>query len=191
MQVEYEATYLNINRDEMSEKLKEIGAKLVRPEFMQKRIPFYFPNHDDKEDRFIRVRDEGDKITMTLKIFEGDKIEDQKEINLVIDDFQKGVEILNLLGCEGKSYQETKREIWALDGVEIMIDEWPFLEPFVEIEGKSEEEVKNVSKKLGFDYSEALFCSADVIYAKKYGIPKSVVNSTPEIKFEMENPFAK
>jgi len=35
MQVEYEATFANIDKDEVREKLKSIGAQLVRPEFMQ------------------------------------------------------------------------------------------------------------------------------------------------------------
>jgi hypothetical protein len=32
-----------------------------------------------------------------------------------------------------------------------MIDEWPFLEPFIEVEGGSELGVRQVSEKLGFD----------------------------------------
>ena len=41
MQVEYEATFADINKDEMRGRLREAGAKLVRPEFLQKRENFY------------------------------------------------------------------------------------------------------------------------------------------------------
>src|SRR4030042_2701702 len=191
MDIEYEATFLNINKDEIREKLKNVGAKLIKPEFLQKRFNFIPPKILIKYS-WIRVRDEGDKITMSYKAIKGDKIKDQKEINLVIDDFKKGIEFLKTIGCEKKAYQETKREIWNLDRVEICIDEWPFLEPFVEIEGKSEKEVKAVSEKLGFDYSRAWFCAVGLIYSKKYDIPPEIIdNEIPEIIFDMENPFLK
>ena len=41
----------------------------------------------------------------------------------------------------------------------------------VSSQGKSEEEVKKVSEKIGFDYSKALFSAASMIYQKKYNIP--------------------
>ena len=129
---------------------------------------------------------------MSFKSVTGDKIENQKEINLEINDFKKGVDFLKVIGCQQKSYQETKREIWRLDNVEICLDEWPFLEPFVEIEGKSEKEVKAVSKKLGFDYSKAWFCATGLIYSKKYNIPVEIIdNEIPKIVFNMKNPFLK
>ncbi|MEI6850246.1 MAG: hypothetical protein WCK29_04370, partial [archaeon] len=77
------------------------------------------------------------------------------------------------------------------DNVEIMIDTWPFLEPLVEVEGRNEEDVKNVSEKLGFDYSKALFCSTTAIYQMKYGLTADEVNTTPKIVFDIENPFIK
>lgn len=191
MSIEYEATFLNIDKDEIRERLKDAWAKLIKPEFLQKRVVFNLPGKSGTGS-WLRVRDEGDRVTMSFKSLEGDKIEDQKEINLVIGDFKNGVEFLETIGCKRKSYQETKREIWELDNVEICIDEWPFLEPFVEIEGKSEKEVRVVSEKLGFDYSKAWFCAVGLIYSDKYDIPVSVIdNDVSKIVFGMENPFLK
>ncbi|MDP2741650.1 MAG: CYTH domain-containing protein [bacterium] len=192
MDIEYEATFLDIDKEEIRKKLRNAEAKLVKPEFMQKRVVFNLPKGFDGYS-WLRVRDEGDKITMSYKEIRGkNMIEDQKEINLIINDFKAGEEFLETIGCQKKSYQETKREIWELRGVEICIDEWPFLEPFVEVEGKSEKEVKAVSEKLGFDYSKAWFCAAGLIYSKKYNIPTEVIdNETPKITFDMENPFLK
>ncbi len=76
-------------------------------------------------------------------------------------------------------------EGWLYDGVEITIDTWPGLEPFVEIEGPSEKAVCKVSSELGLDYAQALFGAVDVVYEKKLGIPPNVINmQTPEITFE-------
>ncbi len=193
MQTEYEATFINIDKDEVREKLKSVGAVLVKPEGLMKRYTFNLPEGVDLKDRFVRVRDEGDKITLSFKIVgeHGMKnIEDQKEICFKIDNFDKGIEFLKELGCKEKAFQESKREIWKICETEICIDEWPFLEPFVEIEGPSEQEVKDVSQKLGFNYSQAMFCAVGTIYAKKYGVNESFINNRiPRIDFEMENPF--
>ena len=191
MEIEYEATFLDIKKSEIRERLKRAGAKLIKPEFLQKRVVFDPPGQSGTQ-RWLRVRDEKNRVTMSFKSVDGSKIENQKEINLTINDFKKGVDFLETIGCQKKSYQETKREIWNLKGVEICIDEWPFLEPFVEIEGGSEKKVKAVSKKLGFDYSKAWFCATGLIYSKKYGIPVKVIDcEIPKIVFNMKNPFLK
>src|SRR3989344_3267463 len=192
MKVEYEATFVNINKEEIRDKLKNAGAKLIKPEFLQKRVVFNLLKGHEKEYAWLRVRDEQDKITMSYKEINGQKIEDQKEINLIINDFKTGEEFLKSIGCPKKAYQENKREIWILDDVEICIDEWPFLEPFVEVEGTSEKRVKEVSEKIGFDYSMAWFCAVGLLYSKKYNIPHEIIDSqTPEITFDMKNPFLK
>ncbi|EKE21171.1 MAG: hypothetical protein ACD_7C00319G0006 [uncultured bacterium] len=192
MKIEFEATFTNIDKDEIRDRLKKSGAVLAREEFLQKRVTFNFPTGHENKNGWLRVRDEGDKITMIIKIIDGEKIKNQKEIGLTVDDFSEAVEFLETIGCRKKSYQETKRELWILDGVEVTIDEWPFLEPLVEVEGKSEEAVKNVSEKLGFDYAQAFFGCVSPLYAKKYGVAEEFVNNhVAEITFEGKNPFKK
>ena len=190
MDIEYEATFYPIDKDKMRAKLRQAGAKLIKPEFLMKRINFYPPLEKRKEPGWIRVRDEGDKITMSFKAnYPGEGIEVQKEICLEVNDYDKAIAFLDVI-LERKAYQETKREIWELDGVEIDLDTWPWLEPFVEIEGKNEAEVKKVSEKLGFDYSQAIFAAVWELYYRKYGVPHAVVND--EIKratFKDRNPF--
>lgn len=192
MKVEYEATFTNVDKESIRSKLKEIGAVLVRPEFLQKRVTFNLPEGVDVQGGWLRVRNEGDKITLSLKAIHGNGIESQKEIMLTVDDFSQAVDLLTSLGCKQKSYQETKRELWQLGSVEITIDEWPFLEPFVEVEGSSVEEVKSVSEKMGFNYTDALFCAVGTLYSKKYGLEEDIINNKmPRIVFDMENPFLK
>ncbi|MFH1170738.1 MAG: CYTH domain-containing protein [Candidatus Vogelbacteria bacterium] len=190
MKIEYEATFVKINKDEIRKRLVTAGAKLLKPEFLQKRATFHFPNGHEVNQGWVRVRDESDKITLSIKVIDGDKIENQKEICLKVDSFTEAISLLTTLGCVQKSYQESKRELWLLDGVEVMIDEWPFLEPFVEIEGPSEQAVKEVAEKIGFEWSDAKFCAVGTLYAEKYGITEDKINNqTPKIVFEMENPF--
>ncbi|MEK9131227.1 MAG: CYTH domain-containing protein, partial [Patescibacteria group bacterium] len=142
MKIEYEATFTEVDVEWVRGRLKTVGAALVKPNFLQKRVVFNFPKGNEVKGGWARVRDEGDKVTMSVKIVDGDKITDQKEAQIVVDDFDGAVSLLTMVGCIPKAYQETRRELWTLDGVEITIDEWPFLPPFVEIEGASEEVVK-------------------------------------------------
>ncbi|MCX6762561.1 MAG: hypothetical protein NT093_02140 [Candidatus Moranbacteria bacterium] len=66
MQIEYEATFENIDKEEMRERLKKAGAKLVRSEFLQKRTTFNIPGKKyENIGAWARVRDEGDKITLS------------------------------------------------------------------------------------------------------------------------------
>src|SRR5690606_9529501 len=129
-----------------------------------------------------RVRQERDKTTLSFKRIQNGSIETQHEIELKVDSFEKAVDFVEHLDCESKSLQESLREKWELDGCEITIDEWPYLEPYIEIEGDSEESVKKVAIKLGFDYSKAYFGAADGIIADKYGITVDRINNnTPFI----------
>jgi adenylate cyclase class 2 len=195
MAIEFEATFPNVNKEETRQKLKSVGAELIYTETLQKRSNFYLP--DKNEHSWIRVRDEGKGvITMSYKNVpdKTDNISDQKEICLKIDNFAKAKDFLAALDCVEKSYQETRRESWQLQGAEITIDEWPFLNPFVEVEAESENIVKNVSEILGFAYGDALFCNVFYLYGQQYDIPidelkKRVVKDLNKITFSMPNPF--
>ncbi len=192
MKTEYEATYTNINKEEVRNRLRSAGAKLIKKEFLQKRCTFELPSGHEVPHGYLRVRDEQDKITMSLKVVtENGTIEQQQEIELTVSNFQDACHLLEKIGCEKKAYQESKRELWVLNNLQITIDEWPFLEPFIEIEGESEDEVKSVSEKLGFDYEKAFFGTVTGLYVGKYSITEDRVNNqTPLILFEMEsNPF--
>jgi len=183
MQIEYEATFTQINKIKMRQKLKHIGAKLIKPEFLMRRHVYQPPIK--LEEGWLRVRDEGDKITMALKQMTGKKIEDQKEIEFEVSNYEAACKLLETIGCFNKSYQETLREIWNLNNVEICLDTWPGLQPIVEIEGKNEKEVKAAAADLGFKWKDAIFWSADEIYERELGIPREIINNqTPEITFK-------
>jgi len=192
MYIEYEATFLAIDRVLLRSRLQEAGAILVKPETLMKRRVYNFPSGHEIEGGWLRVRDEGDRVTMSLKVVDGAGIADQKEICLTVDNFAAANEFLEKIGAVTKAYQESRRETWTLDGAEICLDEWPYLEPYAEVEGSSEETVRLVSAKLGLDYSQALFCSVAELYKRKYNISEDRINNnTSLISFDAPNPFAR
>lgn len=193
METEFEAKFLHVAKDAMRRKLTEAGAVLVRPEFTQRRVTLGLPHEEGMGHTWLRVRDEGDKITMSIKAMTEDTgISRQKELTLVVDNFDAAVNLLYLLGCKKQGYWETKRELWRYRDTDITIDEWPFLPPFVEIEGHSEQAVRAVSAEFGFDYAQALFSGVGKIYFLRYGVTlEEVYKKTRDITFGMENPFSK
>ena len=96
MHNEIEAQFLEINKDEMRQKLRAVGAKLTKPEILMKRTVFYTGEHS-----FARVRDEGDKIVMTYKnITDDHSILGTKEVNLTVDGYDNAVLLLKGCGLE-------------------------------------------------------------------------------------------
>jgi adenylate cyclase class 2 len=165
-------------------------ALLVQPEFLQVRCIFDLPPGQAIPGGWLRLRRESDRVALTLKVVAGQTIEGQQEVELQVDDFQQAETLLGLLGCRKRAYQESKRERWKLDGVEITLDTWPFLRPFVEVEGPSEEAVQEICERLRLVYQDALFCAVDRLYVRQYGIAPEIVNQhIPILTFASENPF--
>jgi len=123
------------------------------------------------EHAFIRVRDEGDKVTLTFKRRvdrEASRIDSVQEIEVRVSDFDDTVELLKQAGWEYKTFQESKRETWVLDGCEVVIDEWPWIAPYIEIEGESETAVQAAAQKLGFDWATVVIGHIDAVYELEY-----------------------
>ncbi len=188
METEYEAKFLAVDKDEVRSRLERVGATLVRPEFLQRRWVLDLPGEKNTRDAFVRVRDEGGVMTLTWKDYPGGTINHPKEIEVVVSDFDSTLELLRELGCVARSYQENSRELWHLDGGKITIDSWPFIEPFVEVEGLDESVVEAVSRKAGFAWEMAVFSGVNRVYKLKYG-DHIMIREMPTLTFSMENPF--
>ena len=179
MKPEIEATFLNIDKNALREKLKSLGAELIQPEILMRRHVFRMDEHS-----FVRVRDEGYRIVITYKHYDELSLSGAKEINLTIDDYDGAVAFLKLLGLEVKSEQESLRETWKLEHAEIDIDTWPWLSSYVEIEGETEDAVKDAATKLGFDMNNAVYGSVDEVYVRTFDVTHDDVNDKwTEIKF--------
>lgn len=180
MEKELEAKYFINDKDSMRFSLKNIGLECIKPEFLMKRKTF----HSITEPGWMRVRDEGDKTTLTFKQITGKGINDVNEIEVIVNDFEKASAIINQTSFKETSYQENYREIWRNNEVEVVIDTWPFLQTYIEIEAKSVDTVKKYSQLLNFDFDkQAFFGSVDVLYEKQFGIKKQDFIKIPRIVF--------
>lgn len=176
---EIEAKFIEIDKEALREKLKQLDAKLLQKEMLMRKTVFYTDDHS-----FARVRDEGRWITMSYKRLDELSLTGMKEVCLKVDSYESAVQMLQALGLRIKSEQETLRESWFLDGVELDMDTWPWLPSVVEIEGSSEVAVKTVAQKLGFDFNDAIFGGIDEVYKLYFDVTSDEVNQKwSEIKF--------
>lgn len=193
MKIEFEAKFTHIDKDSLRNRLETLGAELKHPEYLQILKIYKPPLGHQISTGWIRVRKEYNEITLSIKINTDENgIEKQKEHQIIVNNFDDTCEFLELLGSELKALQEKKRELWTYKDSEICIDEWPFLEPFIEIESKDEKSVKLIAEELGFDYSKAYFGGTDELISEKYKIDCNTINNkTPIIEFGEINPFIK
>jgi adenylate cyclase, class 2 len=184
METELEAKWIVPDLSSIRRRLSELGAQQIQAERLMRRQPFDFPdNRLEKIGGWVRVRDEGDKITLTYKQLNDRSLRGTKEISLVVDDFQRCCELLTAIGLEAKSYQETKRETWDYQNCEVDLDTWPWIPSVVELEGESEAQLRSVASKLELPWPEALHGSIENVYQKYYDVSEAEVDHWPRIVF--------
>jgi adenylate cyclase class 2 len=180
METEFEVKIPDIDVEQIKKKLESIGAK----KHLEREMKRYVYDIDPKDQStWIRLRDNGERVTLAIKKIHNDNIDGTKEISIVVDDFEKTNLLLNKLGFFHKAYQENKRISYLLDDVKIEIDFWPKIPPkippYLEVEGKSAQEVEKVVKLLGFDSSQTTSIGVTKMY-QRYGID---IDKFKELKF--------
>ncbi len=187
METEIEVKFAGIDIEQIRQALKAAGATCEQPMRLMKRALIEEPHHQ-REHAFIRIRDEGNKTTLTFKRRadpEASSIDSVKEVEVEVSDFDKTVTIFSEAGWHYITFQESKRETWTCDGTEVVIDEWPWLNPYIEIEGESEADIRAVAEKLGLSWDDVLFGHIDALYEMQYefqGGIRGVIDLT-EVRF--------
>ena len=187
MKTEIEVKFCDVDINDIRDRLQRAGAVCEQPMRLMRRALIEEPHHA-AEHAFLRVRDEGDKVTLTFKRRadeSGASIDSVKEIEVVVSDFDDTIELLREAGWTHKTFQESKRETWHLDDVEVVIDEWPWLPPYIEIEGENEAVLRATAEMLGLDWHDVVIGHIDVVYAQKYEFQDGIrgVIDLAEVRF--------
>ncbi|MBI2121697.1 MAG: class IV adenylate cyclase [Candidatus Sungbacteria bacterium] len=171
---EIEVKFLNINPAAIQKKLQEIGAQKSGEYFYRRRVFDYPDLRLDKQGAWLRLRDEGDRITLSfkqrlgIKSHDGSESDDgMEEVEIIVDDFDKTAALILRLGFVEKHYAENKRIRWIKDEVEFDIDTFPELEPYLEIEARSWEKIDMAISWLDLNPEDKKIFSANQIYALK------------------------
>ena len=130
------------------------------------------------EKGYIRTRQENKLVTITVKTYPKDS-KFAKESEIVVNStLEESRDFLLAQGYKLKAYQETLREKWSLgDCLEIAIDTIPGIPTYVELECKSEKEIKRVAKLLDLHYSKIEYGAYDKQFVDYYGMKKEDINN--------------
>lgn len=183
MKTEIEAKFLDVDFDDVRTKLKQAGAVCERPMRLMRRA--IIQNEATGRDGYLRLRDEGDRVTLTHKHFTSLSIDGAKEVEVIVSEFDGMRHILEAGGLKVISLQESKRETWQLGDTEIVLDEWPWLRPYIEIEAESESMIAAAAEKLGFDMAEAVYGDVMVAYRAQYPQLRNnkTIGDLPQVRF--------
>lgn len=171
---EFEVKFLDISPKEIEEKLNKLGAKKMFGRLYKRKV-FDFPDFSlNKQAAFLRLRDEGDKITLAFKqrLGVGKRSGNDlgmEEIEVVVSNFDTTEKILLNIGLVEKFYEENRRVRFILNEIEFDIDYWPLINPYLEIESSSRNKVNEGIKLLGLDADDSKTYPTMQVY-KHYGI---------------------
>lgn len=166
---EIEVKFLNVDKADIENRLSAIGANKVG-EFFYRRQVFDFPGFTlDSQGAWVRLRDEGDRIALGFKkrigmSKDGGSDVGTEEVEVEVKDFDKTKLFLHRIGMIDKFYQENKRTRYEKDGVEFDIDEWPRLNPYLEIESDSWEKIDEAISWLGLDPADKKIYPTHEVY---------------------------
>jgi len=179
LKTEFEVKILEIDHDEMIEKLESLGAT-KKSEGLQER--FVYDVKPKNPNRWIRLRKNATKTTLTIKNLQEKSIDGMKELEIEVSDFEETNAILETLGFKNRGFQQNRRVQYILDDVEIDLDKWPMIPEYMEIEGKDTESVYHTLEKLGIDKNRVTTLDVESIY-RHYGHHFEHLSN---LSFEME-----
>ncbi len=162
---EKEVKVLNIDKHDIENKLKSIGAILIKDE---EQINIRFDSEDSilkkNLNGYLRIRitknllNGETKNTMTFKkSISRDKLRVNEEIETEISNVEETTKILEILGYKKKRPGFKHRKSFLYDNIMFEIDTWDketYPKPYLEIEMSSEEDLEKAIKLLNLDRTQ-------------------------------------
>ena len=168
---EVEVKFLNVDVAALEVRLAEIGAKKVFDRNYRHKVYDYPDLRLNANNAWIRVRDEGDQVTMGFKQRTNTSSSDvssndggMDEVEMIVSDFDKAALFLEKIGMKRKFYEENRRIRWVKGEIEFDIDYWPQLKPYLEIEAKEWSQIDEAIELLGLDPKDKKIFSTYQIY---------------------------
>jgi len=175
---EIEAKFFVHNLKKIELRLQELKAQLIQPRVHE--INLRFDNISDElrsTYRVLRLRQD-EKARLTFKgpsMEQAGGILSRREIEFVVEDFEKAREFLEALGYRVVVFYEKFRATYDLDGVHIMLDELPYGQ-FIEVEGENAEVIHRVTDLLGIHWDAMVKAGYHALFERvteKYNLEPS------------------
>lgn len=162
---ETEAKFYVAHLDRMIARLDTLKARLVQPRVLETNLRFDLPDGSlTSTGRVLRLRRDT-QARLTYKGAGQNKsgVLDRQEIEFIVEDDRKARQFLEALGYQKTMAYEKYRTTYELDDALIMLDELPY-GTFLEIEGETVEQIRDISAKLGLNWDAAIPSSYTALF---------------------------
>lgn len=163
--LEIEAKFYISQLDHITARLEELQARLIQPRVLETNLRFDLPDGGLRaKGQVLRLRrDTETRLTFKSSSQEQSGVLARREIEFVVDDFEKARQFLDALGYREVIIYEKYRRTYELEGALIMLDELPYGN-FLEIEGESVEQIQAMAAKLDLNWSTAIRTSYTALF---------------------------
>ncbi|MGC9968737.1 MAG: CYTH domain-containing protein [Minisyncoccia bacterium] len=170
---ETETTVLDIDADAVKEKLAALGAQKTQETVL--RVDWYrtIGVKEGKDPWFLRIRSNSagkHEVTWKGKSDILGTARTHKEINFTVAEPEKLADLFLMIGLEKYAHQDKERTSFALKDWVFEIDLYPKMPPYLEIEGKSEEHVKEGVTLLGLEKNRTWAKGERILIQEIYGL---------------------
>ncbi len=118
--------------------------------------------------KWLRLRQTGDKCHLTMKYIYTQNVnyemDEVKEVEIEVDNFEVANALVEEMGYFRKKLVEKRRHSFKLNNCNVELDRWPLINPYIEIEGNSQEEIYETAKMLGFSKDECKVMNTEDVY---------------------------
>ena len=119
--------------------------------------------------KWIRLRQTGDETTITIKKVVDGKgeydLDAVEELEFGVPNIVIGKSFLENMGYFPARHQKKMRIAYDYENTEVVIDKWPKIPPYIEVEGKTKEEIYHVVNALGFKPEDVKIINTDDVYS--------------------------
>jgi adenylate cyclase, class 2 len=175
---EIEAKFFIQDLGKLELRLQELKAQLIQPRTHEINLRFDSAGDELRSSfRVLRLRQD-DKARLTFKgpsVEQAGGILSRREIEFVVEDFEKARAFLEALGYSVIVFYEKFRATYKLNHTHIMLDELPYGQ-FIEIEGENAEEIHQVADLLGINWNVMVKAGYHALFekvAQKYNLESS------------------
>jgi adenylate cyclase class 2 len=168
---EIEVRFLEIDVEDIKKKLHAIGAQDRGEDLLEEVIAYDKDFTWPDQHKMVRLRTRNGKTELTYKHQHTASATGTVEIEFEVSDKEKAEAFLEQLGYPSYRHQEKRRHTFKLDDVVFDIDTWPRVPTYIEIEGPSEEALKEAAAKLDLDWNHVVLDSPRTVLETRYNIP--------------------
>lgn len=156
---------LDLNR--IQTQLQALKAHLIQPRVLETNIRFDLPDASLRsKGNVLRLRYDTDaRLTYKSASKNEQGVLSRREIEFVVEDFEKAKQFLEALGYQKLVYYEKYRTTYKLNETLVMLDELPYGN-FVEVEGETLEIIRTSSLQLNLNWDTAIATSYTSVFER-------------------------